>query len=291
MLELKNVALNYYSKNGETMALKDVSFKINDGELISIVGPSGCGKTTILSLISGLIKPTNGEVLINNEPVKSQFCGYMFQKDHLFDWRTIEKNILLGLEVRKYKNKYGVKNIKTNHFKDRLKQKNEQFNLDKEYALSLLKKYGLWEFKDKYPNQLSGGMRQRVSLIRTLALKPEIMLLDEPFSALDFQTRLNLCDDVYKILKSENKTAVLVTHDISEAISMSDRIIVLSKRPAVVKNEHKISLKAETPLKRREETGFNVYFNEIWKELTWRKILILNQLKKSQFVQKNMQHI
>lgn len=291
MLELKNVALNYYSKNGETMALEDVSFKINDGELISIVGPSGCGKTTILSLISGLIKPTNGEVLINNEPVKSQFCGYMFQKDHLFDWRTIEKNILLGLEVRKYKNKYGVKNIKSSHFKDRLKQKYEQFNLDKEYALSLLKKYGLWEFKDKYPNQLSGGMRQRVSLIRTLALKPEIMLLDEPFSALDFQTRLNLCDDVYKILKSENKTAVLVTHDISEAISMSDRIIVLSKRPAVVKNEHKISLKAETPLKRREETGFNVYFNEIWKELTWRKILILNQLKKSQFVQKNMQHI
>ena len=126
----------------------------------------------------------------------------------------------------------------------------------------------MWEFKDKYPNQLSGGMRQRVSLIRTLALKPEIMLLDEPFSALDFQTRLNLCDDVYKILKSENKTAVLVTHDISEAISMSDRIIVLSKRPAVIKNEHKISLKAETPLKRREETGFNVYFNEIWKELT-----------------------
>lgn len=291
MLKLKNVALNYYSKNGETMALKDVSFKINDGELISIVGPSGCGKTTILSLISGLIKPTNGEVLINNEPVKSQFCGYMFQKDHLFDWRTIEKNILLGLEVRKYKNKYGDENIKSSHFKDRLKQKNEQFNLDKEYALSLLKKYGLWEFKDKYPNQLSGGMRQRVSLIRTLALKPEIMLLDEPFSALDFQTRLNLCDDVYKILKSENKTAVLVTHDISEAISMSDRIIVLSKRPAVIKNEHKISLKAETPLKRREETGFNVYFNEIWKELTWRKILILNQLKKSQFVQKNMQHI
>lgn len=268
MLKLKNVALNYYSKNGETMALKDVSFKINDGELISIVGPSGCGKTTILSLISGLIKPTNGEVLINNEPVKSQFCGYMFQKDHLFDWRTIEKNILLGLEVRKYKNKYGDENIKSSHFKDRLKQKNEQFNLDKEYALSLLKKYGLWEFKDKYPNQLSGGMRQRVSLIRTLALKPEIMLLDEPFSALDFQTRLNLCDDVYKILKSENKTAVLVTHDISEAISMSDRIIVLSKRPAVVKNEHKISLKAETPLKRREKTGFNVYFNEIWKELT-----------------------
>lgn len=291
MLKLKNVALNYYSKNGETMALKDVSFKINDGELISIVGPSGCGKTTILSLISGLIKPTNGEVLINNEPVKSQFCGYMFQKDHLFDWRTIEKNILLGLEVRKYKNKYGDENIKSSHFKDRLKQKNEQFNLDKEYALSLLKKYGLWEFKDKYPNQLSGGMRQRVSLIRTLALKPEIMLLDEPFSALDFQTRLNLCDDVYKILKSENKTAVLVTHDISEAISMSDRIIVLSKRPAVIKNEHKISLKAETPLKRREETGFNVYFNEIWKELTWRKILILNQLKKSQFVQKNMQYI
>lgn len=257
MLELKNVALNYYSKNGETMALKDISFTINKGELISIVGPSGCGKTTILSLISGLIKPTKGKITINNNDVTPDDSGYMFQKDHLFDWRTIEKNVCLGLEIKKNKNKNIPKEMKKQLYQSNI-----------EYALNLLKKYGLWEFKNKYPNQLSGGMRQRVSLIRTLALKPEILLLDEPFSALDFQTRLNLCDDVYKILKSENKTAILVTHDIQEAISMSDRIIVLSKRPAVVKNIHTISLKADTPLKRREEPEFNAYFNIIWKELT-----------------------
>lgn len=250
MLELKNVALNYYSKNGETLALKDVSFKINKGELVSIVGPSGCGKSTILSLISGLIKATKGEVLINNQHPTPALSGYMFQKDHLFDWRTIEKNVVLGLEIKK-------------HNKD-------EFLKNKQHGLDLLKKYGLWEFKNKYPNQLSGGMRQRVALIRTLTLKPEILLLDEPFSALDFQTRLNLCDDVYKILKSEQKTAILVTHDISEAISMSDKIIVLTKRPAIVKNIHNISLKSSTPLKRREEPEFSKYFNEIWKELTWK---------------------
>ncbi len=256
MLDLKNVALNYYSKNGETMALKDISFNIKKGELISIVGPSGCGKTTILSLISGLIKPSKGQVLINGNIVKPDDSGYMFQKDHLFDWRTIERNVCLGLEIKKDKDKSKSKELRK-----------QEYNNNKEYAINLLKKYGLWEFKDKYPNQLSGGMRQRVSLIRTLALKPEILLLDEPFSALDFQTRLNLCDDVYKILKSEHKTAILVTHDISEAISMSDRIIVLTKRPAVVKEIHDIKLKTETPLKRRDEPEFNIYFNEIWKEL------------------------
>lgn len=258
MLELKDVALNYYSKNGETLALENISFNVKQGELISIVGPSGCGKTTILSLISGLIKPSKGTVLINGKMVEPSYSGYMFQKDHLFDWRTIEENVCLGLEIQK--KKYNI------YEKEKRKKK---INQDKQHALDLLKKYGLLEFKDKYPNQLSGGMRQRVALIRTLALKPEILLLDEAFSALDFQTRLNVCDDVYKILKSEQKTAIMVTHDISEAISMSDRIIVLTKRPAKVKNIHTISLKAKTPLKRREEAGFNVYFDEIWKELTW----------------------
>ena len=274
MLELNNVALNYFSKNGETSALKNITFKVNQGELVSIVGPSGCGKTTILSLISGLIKPSKGTVKINGEQVNSNLCGYMFQKDHLFDWRTIEKNVLLGIEIQKHnffnENKINLSLLK--NYKKNLKLKNDYFLKNKEYALSLLDKYGLGDFKNKYPNQLSGGMRQRVSLIRTLALKPEILLLDEPFSALDFQTRLNLCDDVHHILKSENKTAILVTHDISEAISMSDRIIVLSSRPAVVKNIHTISLSAPTPLLRREEPKFSSYFNEIWKELSWSKL-------------------
>lgn len=242
MLELKNVGFNYYSKNGETVALKNISFNIAEGELVSIVGPSGCGKTTILSLISGLLKPNSGEVNILD---KEEFnAGYMFQKDHLFDWRSIKNNVLIGLEINKTKN---------------------QQNID--YAVGLLNKYGLGEFIDNYPFELSGGMRQRVALIRTLALKPKVLLLDEPFSALDFQTRLNLCDDVYKILKSEHKTAILVTHDISEAISMSDRIIVLTNRPSTVKNIHTINLKNSTPLQKREEPGFQKYFDEIWKEL------------------------
>lgn len=269
MLEFNNVAYKYYSKNGETLALKNISFNIKQGELIAIVGPSGCGKTTILSLISGLLKPTSGSVRINNKPVDVSKSGYMFQKDHLFDWRTIEQNVCLGLEIQRSKHK----NTSEKNLLKRIKltniEKKEKFEENKTEALKLLKKYGLWDFKDKYPNQLSGGMRQRVSLIRTLALKPEILLLDEPFSALDFQTRLNLCDDVYNILKTEHKTAILVTHDISEAISMADRIIVLTSRPAIIKNIHTISLTAKTPLLKREENGFSKYFNEIWKELTW----------------------
>lgn len=256
MLELKNVALNYYSKNGETLALEDITFDVKQGELISIVGPSGCGKTTILSLISGLITPSKGTIKINGKDVNPNYSGYMFQKDHLFDWRTIEKNVCLGLEIqyKKY-NKY------------EREEKKRRIQVDKEHALELLKKYGLYDFKDKYPNQLSGGMRQRVALIRTLALKPEILLLDEAFSALDFQTRLNVCNDVYNILKSEKKTAIMVTHDISEAISMSDRVIVLTSRPAKVKNIHKINLQSDTPLKRREEKKFGEYFDTIWEEL------------------------
>lgn len=243
MLELKNVGFNYYSKNGETVALKNVSFKVAEGELVSIVGPSGCGKTTILSLISGLLEPSTGEVIVKNK-TNDFWAGYMFQKDHLFDWRTIKDNVLIGLEIQHNKTEENVKHV-----------------------INLLNKYGLGDFVNKHPNELSGGMRQRVALIRTLALNPKMLLLDEPFSALDFQTRLNLCDDVYKILKTEHKTAILVTHDISEAISMSDRIIVLTNRPSTVKNIHTINLKNSTPLKRREEANFQKYFDEIWKEL------------------------
>lgn len=246
ILELKNASLTYFSKNGETEALKDISFEVQEGEFISIVGPSGCGKTTILSIVSGLIKPTKGEVIIHNENHNlKESTGYMFQKDQLFEWRSILNNVYLGLEIQKKKT-----------------------SENKEYANELLKKYGLWEFKDKYPNQLSGGMRQRVALIRTLALKPSILLLDEAFSALDFQNRLALCDDVSNILKKEHKTAILVTHDINEAISMSDKVVVLSKRPAVVRNVYEINFdKNITPLHRREDKLFNNYFDTIWKEL------------------------
>lgn len=245
IMELKNVSLIYQTLDDEITAIDGLTFNCNEGEFLSIIGPSGCGKTSILSLIAGLIKPTSGTIKINgrNDSVINNL-GYMLQKDHLFPWRTIEKNVLLPLEIKKI-------NTKEN----------------KQYALSLLKKYGLIDFKDKYPEQLSGGMRQRVALIRTLVSKPDILLLDEPFSALDYQTRLAVCDDVYKIIKSEKKTTVLVTHDISEAISMSDIIVVLSARPAQVKSVHRPMIDLPSPLERRETVRFSNCFAEIWKEL------------------------
>lgn len=242
ILNFKNVSLTYFSDNGETQALNNINFEIKEGDFVSIVGPSGCGKTTILSLISGLLKPTTGSVEIK-EGMKT---GYMFQKDHLFEWRTILNNVYLGLEIQKKKTDENI-----------------------EYVNNLLKKYGLWDFRNKYPNQLSGGMRQRVALIRTLALKPKIMLLDEAFSALDYQTRLNVCDDVNRILKEENITSILVTHDITEAITMSDKILVLTKRPATIKTIYELDLsKYGTPLERREHPEISKYFNKIWKELS-----------------------
>lgn len=245
ILNMNSVTLTYFSDKEETQALKDISFKIDKGDFVSIVGPSGCGKTTILSLISGLIPVTSGEIKFENE-TDSNFVGYMFQKDNLMDWRTVLGNVYLGLEIKKQKTKENI-----------------------EYANSLLKKYNLWDFRNKYPRELSGGMRQRVALIRTLVLRPSILLLDEAFSALDYQTRLIVCDDVYNIIKSENLTTILVTHDISEAISMSDKIIILSHRPAVVKKILNIELPKEddTPFKRRESIKAKEYFDEIWREL------------------------
>lgn len=246
LLELKNVELKYHTINDEILAVKDLSFKCNKYDFISIIGPSGCGKTSILSLISGQIKPTSGEIIFNKD--KSTFIkenlGYMLQKDHLLPWRTIESNVYLPLEI---KNKYT--------------------NENKKYAIDLLKKYDLGDFVKKYPNQLSGGMRQRVALIRTLSSKPELLLLDEPFSALDAQTRLSVCNDVKKIIKAEKKTAVLVTHDISEAISMSDIIIILTARPAKVKTIFFPSFKSDQPLERREDPEFSLWFEKIWREL------------------------
>lgn len=246
-LSFNNVDFHYFTKAGEFEALKNLSFDIKKGEFVSIVGPSGCGKTTILSLIAGLLEPTKGEILLEGENVKNANIGYMFQRDHLFEWRTIYKNILLGLEV---KNK---------------KQSVE----DEKYIDNLLHKYGLFDFKSKHPSELSGGMRQRVALIRTLAVKPKLLLLDEPFSALDFQTRLDVCDDVKSIIKQEKQTAILVTHDISEAISMSDRVFILTKRPATL---HKIEVmnfdENLSPLKRRDDKNFAGHFNTIWEELS-----------------------
>lgn len=248
IVEIHNLGMKYHSLNGEISALEDINLAVTEGEFISIVGPSGCGKSTLLSLISGLLTPTAGDICINGKAVSgpSHEVGYMLQKDYLFDWRTILENVILGLEITK------TLTAQT-----------------REYAVNLLKTYGLFEFKDKYPAQLSGGMRQRAALIRTLATNPQILLLDEAFSALDYQTRLAVTEDIYSIIKKENKTAILVTHDIAESISMADRVVVLSKRPATVKVVHNITLSCgtRTPLCSREAPEFRHYFNEIWKEL------------------------
>ena len=240
ILEVKDICKTYQAENGEIEALRDINFDVNEGEYISIIGPSGCGKSTLLSIIAGLESKTSGEIKINGK------IGYMLQKDNLLEWRTIYKNVLLGLEIQK-----------------------TDTPENRKYVEELLKKYGLYEFKDKYPKQLSGGMRQRVALIRTLAIRPNILLLDEAFSALDYQTRLMVTEDIYKILKNENITALMVTHDISEAISMSDRVIVLSHRPATVKKIYDIDFEMEnrTPLTCREKPKFSKYFNLMWKEL------------------------
>lgn len=247
LLELKNVSYFYQTKENEINALNNVSFSLKEKDFTSLVGPSGCGKTTILSLIAGLLTPSSGEILLDGKKIEKNDgrIGYMFQRDHLFEWRTIWQNITIGLEIQKKK-------------KDEKKLA---------FAEELLKKYDLYNFKNKKPRQLSGGMRQRVALIRTLVLEPDLLLLDEPCSALDFQTRLKVCDDVYDIIKSENQTALLVTHDISEAISMSDKIIILSKRPATVKEEILLSLDGKTPLQKREDSSFGNYFEMIWRNL------------------------
>lgn len=248
ILEVKNIGKKYQNKEGEILALKNVNFRVKKGEFVSIIGPSGCGKSTLLSIIAGLEEKTTGEIYIEGEKVNgiSSKIGYMLQRDCLLEWRNILSNTMFGLEV-----------------------KGKRDNVNKEYVLELLKKYNLYEFKDKYPSELSGGMRQRVALIRTLAVKPKILLLDEAFSALDYQTRIMVTNDIYSILRKEKITAIIVTHDISEAISMSDRVLVLSKRPGTIKDIHKINFGIEnrTPINCRESPKFSQYFNTLWKEL------------------------
>lgn len=248
LLQLQDIGMAYHTLNGEIPALSHISFSINEGEFVSLVGPSGCGKSTILNLIAGLLKPEQGAITMQGIPLEKSpvTIGYMLQKDHLFEWRTIYENVILGLEIQKKLTKDRL---------DRVEQ--------------LLKDYGLEDFKQARPSQFSGGMRQRAALIRTLALEPSLLLLDEPFSALDYQTRLNVSDDIGKIIKKEGKTALLVTHDISEAISMSDRVIVLTKAPASIKCELPILLDIpeKTPMNARSAPDFKDYFNRIWKEL------------------------
>lgn len=247
IVQVKNVDLTYQAPDGEIDALRGIDFGISDGEFVSIVGPSGCGKSTLLSVIAGLEPPSAGSVYVDGDAVTapSPKIGYMPQKDQLFPWRTIWANVTLGLELR--------------HQNTAERQ---------EYVRELLARYGLSEFVHKTPSQLSGGMRQRCALIRTLATDPRILLLDEPFSALDYQTRLSVSTDIYTIIRQERKTALLVTHDISESISLSDRIIVLSKRPAAVKAIHNLEdLRGISPMQRRDHPAFRTYFNTIWKEL------------------------
>ena len=240
IVSMQDVSLRYHSLSGETPAVSHLTFNVEPGEFISVVGPSGCGKSTILSMLAGQLTPSEGSISINGR------IGYMLQKDYLLHWRTIRSNASLGLEIQK--------------------------NLTPEntaYIEELLDQYGLGEFKEHTPSQLSGGMRQRVALIRTLAVRPDILLLDEPFSALDYQTRLSVSDEIGTIIRKEKKTAILVTHDISEAISLSDRVIVLTKRPATVKCIFSIHLSIDeySPMKAREAPEFKEYFNAIWKEL------------------------
>ena len=247
-LEVKDLCYSYHTLEGETQALSNISFNVKEGEFFVIAGPSGCGKSTLLSLLCGLIEPESGTIAIDGVPGKDSHAvmGYMLQRDHLFEWRTIFYNVSLGLEI--------------NHRLDEGSRKELDHMLDT---------YGLLQFRDAKPAQLSGGMRQRAALIRTLALKPDILLLDEPFSALDYQTRLEVCDDISSIIRTQKKTAILITHDLSEAISVADRILVLSSRPGRVKNVIPVPFSDQCirPLQRRNAPEFTMYFNQIWKEL------------------------
>ena len=241
VLEIKKLKKIYHTKDSETLAVEDFSFDLKEGDFVAIVGPSGCGKSTILSVLCGLEGKSAGEITL-----KENFnIGYMLQQDSLFEWRNILDNCLIGLEINKNLNKE-----------------------TKEHVINLLNTYGLKDFINSYPDNLSGGMRQRVALIRTLATNPDLLLMDEPFSALDYQSRLAISDDIYNILKKEKKTMIMVTHDIAEAISMCDKVIVLSSRPATIKSIYNIELENKnTPINNRKDSKFSYYYDKIWKDI------------------------
>jgi len=251
-LDISELNYSYHTKTGETKALSGINLSVRKGEFLAIVGPSGCGKSTLLNLVAGLLPLGEGSITLEGTSVQEHRdkIGYMLQKDHLLPWRTTEENIRLGLEINKI-------------------QTREKLDM----AERLLKQYGLYEFRKVKPAELSGGMKQRAALIRTLVMEPELLLLDEPFSALDYQTRLSVADDIYEILKKEGKTAILITHDIAEAISMSERILVLTSRPGRIKREVKINLTMEDgraparPSEGRSAREFAAYYQKIWKEL------------------------
>ncbi len=238
LLEVENIKKNYHTLNGEIEAIKDVSFKVKEGSFVSIVGTSGCGKSTLLNIIAGLEDKTSGYIKFKKD-IK---IGYMLQEDALLPWLTVLDNALLGLKIAKKE--------------------------DTDYVKYLLKTYGLEKFMDKYPKELSGGMKQRVALIRTLATKPDLLLLDEPFSALDYQSRLKVSNDVYNIIKKEKKTAIMITHDIAEAISLSEEVFLLSKSPATLKKHYDIVMKERsTPIKNRSLPEFSYYYDMIWRDI------------------------
>ena len=241
LLSIKELSKNYLTKKQVICALKNINLEIEENDFTILVGPSGCGKSTILSIIGGLENKSSGNLIIHNPDLK---VGYMFQEDALFPWLTVLDNCLLALKING-------------------KLKKEDIN----YVKHLLKKYGLSNFENSYPRELSGGMRQRVALIRTLATKPDILLLDEPFSALDYQTRITVSNDVFKMIKDEKKTAIMVTHDINEAVSIGDKVVVLSNRPATIKNIYEINMDNKTiPSENRNNPKFNYYYNLIWKD-------------------------
>lgn len=242
LIALEHVSMYFFHEDGVLPVLHDINVQLQQGEISAMLGPSGCGKSTVLNIASGLLEPTGGTVARRGN------IGYMFQRDHLLDWRTIYENVLIGLEV----------------------QKQKKSEIHRQKVERLLQTYGLWEFRNRYPNELSGGMRQRAALIRTLAVDPDILLLDEPFSALDSQTRLMVSEDIGSIIRQEKKTTLLVTHDIGEAISFADTIYTLSHRPAHVRTVYQLQLTTEqprTPLKSRKAPEFQQYFDTIWEEM------------------------
>lgn len=241
ILEIKNLKKIYHTKDKEILAVENFTLDVKEGEFIGIVGPSGCGKSTILNVLCGLEEKSDG--IINIKPDSK--IGYMLQQDSLFEWRNILNNCLLGLEIN-------------NNLNDDTRKR----------VINLLEDYGLKDFIYSYPDNLSGGMRQRVALIRTLANNPNLLLMDEPFSALDYQSRLAISDDIYNILKKEKKTMIMVTHDIAEAISMCDKVIVLSNRPATIKSIYEINLENKTtPINNRKDKNFSYYYDKIWKDI------------------------
>ncbi len=242
LVKISNLSKTYFDNNGMTMAVKNFTANINEGEFVALIGPSGCGKSTILSILSGLLEKTSGEI----EYSKDIKIGYMLQSDQLFNWRTVYKNAVIGLEVQRMLNEENISRVE-----------------------KMLMEYGLYEFKNHYPNQLSGGMKQRAALIRTLAVSPDLLLLDEPFSALDYQSRIAVSDDIFRKIRKEKKTVIMVSHDINEAISASDRVFVLTKRPAEIKSVYEIKLNtnSDSLIEKRKAPEFSQYFNMIWGDL------------------------